>query len=198
MGKEICGQECIYYDMGEYFCSICALNPDIAKGNCSNDTRLISSLYYQRKKPKIYVASSWRNDFQPEIVNKLRESGCDVYDFKNPGPNKHGFSWSDIDTNWENWDIHTFMNSLNHPIAQEGFENDMRALKECDVCVLLLPSGRSAHIEAGYAAGCPDKKLCILMPKEIGRTEPELMYNMADYVTDDVNNVIRYIKSIKK
>jgi hypothetical protein len=38
---------------------------------------------------KIYVASSWRNAEQPEIVGLLRDLGHEVYDFKNP-PNRSG------------------------------------------------------------------------------------------------------------
>ena len=30
---------------------------------------------------KIYVASSWRNQYFPEVVKKLREYGHEVYDF---------------------------------------------------------------------------------------------------------------------
>lgn len=36
---------------------------------------------------KIYVASSWRNSIQAEIVAALRAEGHEVYDFRNPGPN---------------------------------------------------------------------------------------------------------------
>ena len=32
----------------------------------------------------IYVASSWRNTYYPEVVTALREAGHDVYDFRNP------------------------------------------------------------------------------------------------------------------
>ena len=35
-------------------------------------------------KHKIYVASSWRNEFYTEVVETLREAGHDVYDFRNP------------------------------------------------------------------------------------------------------------------
>ena len=35
-------------------------------------------------KRKIYVASSWRNEYYPEVVEKLREAGHEVYDFRNP------------------------------------------------------------------------------------------------------------------
>lgn len=48
---------------------------------------------------KIYVASSWRNVFQQDVVNILRDLGHEVYDFKNPPHGNGGFKWSDIDPN---------------------------------------------------------------------------------------------------
>ena len=43
---------------------------------------------------KIYLASSWRNERQPELVRTLRQAGHEVYDFRarltastgSPGP----------------------------------------------------------------------------------------------------------------
>ena len=40
---------------------------------------------------KIYVASSWRNEFYPEMVEALREADHDVYDFRNPPSSDGGF-----------------------------------------------------------------------------------------------------------
>lgn len=51
---------------------------------------------------KIYVASSWRNQHQPQVVSFLREQGHEVYDFRHPA-GKTGFQWSQIDEDWENW-----------------------------------------------------------------------------------------------
>lgn len=45
---------------------------------------------------KIYVASSWRNQHQPQVVSFLREQGHEVYDFRHPA-GKTGFQWSQID-----------------------------------------------------------------------------------------------------
>lgn len=37
----------------------------------------------------IYVASSWRNTYYPEVVQALRDAGHEVYDFRNlPTDNK--------------------------------------------------------------------------------------------------------------
>ncbi len=124
---------------------------------------------------KIYVASSWRNHAQQGIVHMLRRIGHEVYDFKNPGPGDKGFAWSDIDPAWENWTPPQFVKSLQHPIAREGFEKDMNALESCDVCLLVLPCGRSAHLELGFAAG--DGKTTAVL---LSDGEPELMYAMLD------------------
>lgn len=143
---------------------------------------------------KIYVASSWRNDIQPQVVNALRLAGYEVYDFKNPRPGNHGFHWSEIDPNWKNWTPQEFIKCLSHPIAECGFASDMTALRECDICVLVLPCGRSAHLEAGWAAGA-GKKVFILIPEEI---EPELMYKMTDGQCTDINELVVLIEQHEK
>ena len=101
---------------------------------------------------KIYVASSWRNEHQQEVVKVLRELGHEVYDFKNP-EGKTGFQWSEIDKDWQNWTTEQYREALEHPVAQAGFESDFNAMNWADVCVLVLPSGRSANTEAGWMAG---------------------------------------------
>ena len=32
----------------------------------------------------LYIASSWRNTYYPEVVQALRDAGHEVYDFRNP------------------------------------------------------------------------------------------------------------------
>lgn len=49
---------------------------------------------------KIYVASSWRNIYQQDIVLFFRNEGHEVYDFKNPSEGDNGFHWSEIDEGW--------------------------------------------------------------------------------------------------
>lgn len=142
---------------------------------------------------KIYVASSWRNSFQPGVVLHLRQIGFDVYDFKNPEANDHGFHWSEIDTDWKNWSNQRFINALEHPIAERGYKHDMDALIACDVCVLVLPCGKSAHLELGYAVGM-HKNTAIFAAM---RSEPELMYKMVDIVTDDLFEIEQWLKALK-
>ncbi len=130
-----------------------------------------------KKEPMIYVASSWRNFRQPAIVCSLRRHGYRVYDFRNPKKDDHGFHWSQIDEQWKNWSALGFIEALSHPIAKKGFQKDWNAMCKSDACVLLMPCGRSAHLEAGYFVGA-GKPLVILTSDG----EPELMYNMANSV----------------
>lgn len=123
----------------------------------------------------IYVASSWRNNVQPLVVVALRRIGHKVYDFKHPEPGNTGFSWSAIDPNWKAWTPQQYREALEHPIAVAGHALDLTALDKCDACVLVLPAGRSASWELGYAMG--QRKLAYVFMLE--PQEPELMYRGA-------------------
>lgn len=137
---------------------------------------------------KIYLASSWRNIFQPETCARLRAAGLDVYDFRNPGPGLHGFSWSEIDPRWRTWSVEQFNSALDTSIANRGFEHDRAALEAADACVLLLPSGRSAHMEAAWIAA-KGRPTVVYSPS--GGYEPELMYKLfTDRIYTDISDVV--------
>lgn len=127
---------------------------------------------------KIYVASSWRNEFYPEVVRALRGAGHEVYDFRNPPSGDPGFKWSGISENYMEWSPEEYREQLSHPKAVRQFANDIEAMEGCDTCVLVLPCGRSAHTEAGWFAGS-GKRVLVYIPV---RQEPELMYKLFDGV----------------
>ena len=137
---------------------------------------------------KIYVASSWRNKIQPEIVDVLRGAGYEVYDFKNPAEGDKGFHWSEIDPGWKEWTPTEYMTALKHPLAERGYASDKNALDWCDAGVLVMPCGRSAHLEAGYLLG-QGKKVIIL----IDDGEPELMYKMAE-ITSSIKDILELLQ----
>lgn len=125
-----------------------------------------------KKHRKIYLASSWRNEHYPHVLNELRKEGHLCHDFRDPAGH---FRWSDIDINWLLWTPDLFKQKLGAPQAFKGFNRDMQGLDDADTCVLLLPCGRSAHLEAGYAIGQKKDVFILLMPEKF---EPELMYRM--------------------
>lgn len=126
---------------------------------------------------RVYVASSWRNSYQPSVVKALRSAMHEVYDFRNPGDGEKGFGWDSIDSAWQTWNVAQFRDALRHPFAEHGFARDKNALDWCEACVLVLPSGMSAHLEAGWCAG-RGKPVAIYAPE---LREAELMYKVFDH-----------------
>lgn len=135
---------------------------------------------------KIYLASSWRNAEQPAVVEALRAAGHEVYDFRNPKPDSDGFRWSEIDGGWQSWGPDRFREALKHPVAEEGFGLDFDAMRWADTCVLLLPCGRSAHLELGWAIGAGKRTAIVLAEGH----EPELMYKLAKAICLDVPELL--------
>lgn len=137
---------------------------------------------------KLYVASSWRNTIYPEVLQALRDAGHDCYDFRNPEPGNNGFAWSQIDPNWQNWSPEHYRRILQQdPVALDGYRLDSEAMEWADACVLVMPSGRSAHIEAGWMRG-QGKPLVILLNED--GFEPDLMYNLTPYVALDIGEAL--------
>ncbi|KKK70837.1 hypothetical protein LCGC14_2920000, partial [marine sediment metagenome] len=112
--------------------------------------------------------------------------------FRNPTPDNKGFAWSDIDPKWKFWNPVLFRAKLMHPLAERGFKIDMDSLRWCEACVLVMPCGRSAHLEIGWAAGA-GKKTAILLDSG----EPELMYKIVDKIAITTDEIIDWVRSLE-
>jgi hypothetical protein len=123
-------------------------------------------------------------------VAALRGAGHQVYDFRNPAPGEIGFRWQSVDPDWRQWTSAQYRAALEHPAAIAGFKRDYDAMQWADTCVLVLPCGRSAHIEAGYFNGA-GKALYIL---QLDAMEPELMYRMATAICLSVDELLERLK----
>jgi hypothetical protein len=142
---------------------------------------------------KIYLASSWRNAVQPAAVAGLRAHGHEVYDFRHPAPDTPGFSWSDIDPDWKSWTAVQYREALKHPRAQAGYLLDHAAMKWADVCLLLLPCGRSAHLELGEMIGWGKQTAIWTRDGE----EPELMALSASAICVSFEEVLGFLEGIR-
>lgn len=150
----------------------------------------------------VYVASSWRNLMHTGVCAALRSVGIDHYDFKNPDGGT-GFSWKEVKTaervsveptsvgakftDWE--DVDEYLAMIEHPRAVEGFRSDFDAMKNADTFVLVLPCGKSAHLELGWAVGA-GKRTAILLEDPV---EPELMYRMVDYLAPSLFDLLGWL-----
>ncbi|KFL27054.1 hypothetical protein JP74_09060 [Devosia sp. 17-2-E-8] len=140
---------------------------------------------------RIYLASSWRNIEQPGLVQMLRANGHQVYDFRNP-PHSTGFSWREIGLDPNTCSAEQYRSALRtHPRAAQGFNADFAAMRWADTGLLLLPCGRSAHLELGWMAGAGKRTLILTR----GGEEPELMALLADHICISVAEVLEELAS---
>lgn len=139
---------------------------------------------------RVYVASSWRNEQQQNIVARLREVGHEVYDFKHPrGAGSSGFAWRDIDPAWERWTAQQQIAAYDHTLATHGLGADLAGMVTCDALVMVQPCGRSAALELGWAIGA--RKMTIVLMAD--GQEPELMLRLADHLVTSLDEVIELL-----
>jgi hypothetical protein len=127
------------------------------------------------KPRKIYVASSWRNGIYNRMLLRLRDSGHEVYDFRNPSPGNYGFHWPSSVPKDGIVSGYALKDELGRKNAYNAFLVDKMALDYCDTVVMILPCGNSAHLELGYAIG--QRKDTVILFLDTNRIE--LMYALA-------------------
>lgn len=125
-------------------------------------------------KPCLYMIGSLRNEQIPIIAEQLRQAtACEIFDDW----------WSASEDADEWWQQHekfkgrTYQDAINGHHASHVFAFDYVHLNRSVGGVLVLPSGRSAHLEAGYLRG-QNKRLYILFDKEPDRFD--VMYRFAN------------------
>ena len=136
-------------------------------------------------KLKIYVASSWRNLWQPQVVKELRAAGFEVFDYKHSVEGEEGFIFTDVDRRWKDWGCDEWIDhALNTTMVIDGFKVDYEALIGCDVLVMVTPCGASANLEMGVVHG--KGKPVLILYDDLKPKEPELMHLIADYMATTV------------
>ena len=139
---------------------------------------------------RIYIASSWRNGFQQQLVQELRKRGHKVYDFRHPYGRNDAPVWESVSITQNLRSAYKekclngkdFKRMLLDRLSVERFNEHFSAMQDADTCILLLPAGRSSHIEAGHMNGMGKRVFVMDTSKEV---TPELMYlALDDYFSD--------------
>ena len=141
----------------------------------------------------VYVASSWRCLMQPAVIHILSAAGIPAYDFRNPEGGT-GFAWQEVMPNYvpgsETCPADEYLECLEHPRAIEGYDADFAAMEKADTFVLVLPCGRSAHLELGWAVGAGKRTAILLDGPDV---TPELMYKMVDFIAPSVHSLLGWL-----
>ncbi len=125
---------------------------------------------------RVYVASSWRNNVYPEVLEVLRQAGHEVYDFRHQG----GSDWNPAEITSDE-----LFSYLDHPKVKSIFKKDMDALEESDAVVCVLPCGRSAHLELGYGIGAGKRTVLLWHDGDA----PDIMHKAVDAIVFDVADI---------
>jgi hypothetical protein len=134
---------------------------------------------------KVYIGGSLSN---PEIIRitKLIQEEYDAFSsWVTPGP--------DADEHWRDYEKelgYSYREALRRPAAQNIFEFDKKHIDAADVFVMVMPCGKSAHLELGYAAGT-GKRTIVYMPEE-----PERYDVMLAFADDIVYGDDELVKSL--
>lgn len=131
-----------------------------------------------------YIASPWKNKEEVDYLSsQLKTRGHQAYSFLDSGANL--LSGKPIEEEMKifsealiNWKSDTRISQI--------FESEMKAVKESDAVILLLPAGHSAHLEAGVAYGL-GKKIIIVGPID----KPEVVYLISDKLYIDTSSFLK-------
>ena len=124
---------------------------------------------------RVYLIGSLRNPEVPNVAQMIRSLGHEVFDdWYAAGPEADDF-WQ----KYEQGRGHTYIQALDGHAAQHVYEYDKSHLDRCDGAVLVLPAGKSGHLEFGYMIG-QGKKGYILLDEKKERWD--VMYKFATAV----------------
>jgi len=130
----------------------------------------------------IYLIGSLRNPEIPKIANKLRELDIEVFDdWYAAGP--------EADDKWREYEEqrgHSYVEALSGYPAEHVFQFDLHHINRCQAGMLVLPAGKSGHLELGYILG-QGKPGYILLDKP---DRWDVMYKFATQVTTELEEII--------
>ena len=170
-------------------CHGCNAALGLLEENKETLTRLRAYLDYDRAKTHIYVTGSLRNPAVIEVGHRLRKEGYEVVDdWIAAGP--------DADTCWQQYETakgHTYQEALHGRAAENVFNFDLSWVDLCDIGILVMPAGKSSHLELGYMTG-QGKPTYILQPDTPERFE--VMPQFAAGVYTDLEDLCQAVKRL--
>ena len=141
-------------------------------------------------KEVVYIIGSLRLPTVRLLATRLRREGFDVFDdWHAAGP-----AADDIWQTYEQERNHSYIEALNGYHAREVFDFDYRHLSRADLGVMIMPAGKSCHLELGYLLG-RGKRGYILLDKEPERWD--IMYRFATGVFLEEDALISELKCPK-
>lgn len=136
---------------------------------------------------QVYIIGSLRNARVPDIGNAIRNAGLLAFDDWWGAGDEADDKWQE----YENIRGRGYAEALAGAAAQTVFNFDKTNILASDAVLLVLPAGKSGHIEFGFARG-KEKLGVILLDGEPDRFD--VMYNFASLVTSNLDEAVAFFK----
>lgn len=138
----------------------------------------------------VYLIGSLRNERIPDFATELEAlTGYEVFaDWFTPGPQADDYLQAYIAKRRTTAGIRAALDSY---AARHVFEFDKEHLDRADAAVLLMPAGKSGHLELGYTIG-RGKPGFILFDEEPERVD--IMLQFATGITFSREELVRLLK----
>ena len=141
--------------------------------------------------PVVYLIGSLRNPEVNRIAAAIRELGYEVFDdWTATGPTADD-SWRD----YEKQRGHTYPQALQGFAAKHVFAFDKFHLDRANIAVLLMPAGKSGHLELGYFLGT-GKPGYVLFDQEPERFD--VMYQFATGVFLEEQGLLDALANLRR
>jgi hypothetical protein len=138
----------------------------------------------------IYIIGSLRNTIIPEVANDLEKIGMKPFaDWFGAGP--------EADDYWKEYNEKRgipYERALDDYAARCVFGFDKHHLDRCASALLVLPAGKSGHLELGYSIGM-GKHGYILADDKLGKERWDVMYAFAKKVFMTREEMLEYFKA---
>ncbi len=133
-----------------------------------------------------FIAGKYRNKENVlDLTRRLREKGKSVYCFAESMASINHVGEIDVDGENAMKRFESIHDWWNDSRVQDVFRTDLEAEKNSDNFVLLMPAGKSVHIEAGIAYGLGEH--CILVGKQ---ETAESLYNIFEEHYDNPDDFL--------
>ena len=138
-----------------------------------------------RKRPVVYLIGSLRNPGVLLVSSALRSAGIEVFDDWYAAGERADDAWRDYELNRG----HSFKEALDGYAANHVFTFDKYHLDRARIGVLVLPAGKSGHLELGYLGG-QQKPIYILLDSP---DRWDVMYKFATGVAESIDELVQMI-----
>ena len=139
---------------------------------------------------KVYIIGALKNPIVPEFTNALVEAGFDAFsEWYTPGPEADQYLLDYAKR--RGW---SYKRALNSYAAEHIFSFDYKHLQSADLAVMLMPCGKSGHLELGWHLG-QGKPGFILFDSEPERFD--LMYRFATDIFFNQQDLLNALQRFK-